>query len=45
MEDVGQNRQFKPQVYQSNRGKGQMRHNNDQRRFKDRFTPNNVYRG
>ena len=37
MEDEGQNRQFKPQVYQSNRGRGQTRHNYDQRRFQDRL--------
>ena len=45
MEDKGQNRQFKPQVYQFNRGRGQTRHNYDQRRFQDRFRPNNAYRG
>ena len=45
MEDKRQNRQFKPWVYQSNRGRGQTRCNYDQRRFQDRFRPNNVYRG
>ena len=45
MGDKGQNRQFKPQVYQSNRGRGQTRCNHDQRRFQDRFRPNNAYRG
>ena len=39
MEDEGQNRPFKPQVYQSNRGRGQTRCNYDQRRFQDRFRP------
>ena len=43
MEDKGQNRPFKPQVYQSNRVRGQTRYNYDQRRFQDRFRPNNVY--
>ena len=33
MEDEGQNRQFKPCVYQSNRGRGQTRCNYDQRKF------------
>ena len=45
MEDEGQNRQFKPGVYQSNRGRGQTRHNYNQRRFQDKFRPNNAYRG
>ena len=45
LEDEGQNRQFKPQVYQSNRGRGQTRHNYDQRKFQDRFRPNNIYKG
>ena len=45
MEDKGQNRQFKPQVYQSNRDRGQTRCNYNQRRFQDRFRPNNAYRG
>ena len=44
MEDKGQNRSFKPQVYQSNRDRCQNRHNYDQRRFHDRFRPNNTYR-
>ena len=43
-EDEGQNRKFKPQVYQSNRGRGQMRYNYKQRRFKDRFGSRNTYR-
>ena len=38
IEDKGQNRQFKPQVYQSNRDRGQTRCNYEQRRFQDRFT-------
>ena len=45
MEDEGQNRPFKPRVYQSNRDRGQKRHNYDQRRFQDRFRPSNMYRG
>ena len=45
MEDKGQNRPFQPWVYQSNRGRGQTGHNYNQRRFQDRFRPNNVYRG
>ena len=45
MEDEGQNRPFKPRVYQSNRGRGQKRCNYDQRRFQDRFISNNTYRG
>ena len=45
MVDKGQNRQFKPRVYQSNRGRDQTRHNNNQRKFQDRFRPNNKYRG
>ena len=45
MENNGQNRQFKTQVYQSNRGRGQTRCNYDQRRFQDRFRLNNTYRG
>ena len=45
MEDEGQNRPFKLQVYQSNRGRGQTRCNYDKRRFQDRFRSNNVYRG
>ena len=35
--DDGQNRQFKPQVYQINRGSGQMKCNYEQRGFQDRF--------
>ena len=31
-EDEGQNKPFKLQVYQSNRGRGKTRHNYDQRR-------------
>ena len=34
-EDEGQNRQFKSQVYQSNRGRGQTTCNYEQRRFQD----------
>ena len=45
MEDKGQNRQFKPYISQSNRGRCQTRCNYDQRRFQDRFRPNNAYRG
>ena len=41
-EDKGQNRQFKPQVYQSNRGTGQTRCNYRQRRFLDMFRSNNT---
>ena len=41
----GQNRQFKLQVYQSIRGRGQARCNYEQRRFQDRFRSNNSYRG
>ena len=44
MEDEGQNKPFKPPGYQSNRGRVQTRHNYDQRRFQDRFRPNNMYR-
>ena len=39
MEYEGQNRQFKPWLYQSNRGRGQTRCNYNQRRFQDRFRP------
>ena len=39
MGDEGQNRPFKPPVYQSSRGRGQTRHNYDQRRFQDKFRP------
>ena len=42
--EEGQNRQFKPWVYQSNRGRGQTRCNYEQRRFQDRFRSNNAYR-
>ena len=42
-EDTGQNRQFKPQVYQSNRDRGQTRCNYEQRRFQDRLRSNNTY--
>ena len=35
MEDEGQNRPFKPWVYQSNRGRGHTRCNYDQTRFQD----------
>ena len=44
-ENKGQNRQCKPQVYQSNRDRGQTGCNYNQRRFQDRFRPNNAYRG
>ena len=44
-EDEGQNRQFKPQVYQSNTGRGEKRCNYEQRKFQDRFRSNNTYRG
>ena len=44
MEDKGQNRPFKLQIYQPIRGRGQTRCNYDQRRFEDRFRPNNAYR-
>ena len=43
-EDKGQNRQFKLQIYQPNRGRGQMRCNYKQRRNWDRFRSNNTYR-
>ena len=36
-EDKGCNRLFKPQIYQSNRGRGQIRCNYEQRRFQNRF--------
>ena len=45
MEDEGQNRQFKPLIYRSNRGRGQTRCIYDQRGFQDRFRSNNTYRG
>ena len=41
----GQNRQFKPQVYQFNKGRGQASCNYEQGRFQDRFRSNNTYRG
>ena len=41
----GQNRQFKPCMYQASRSRGQARCKYDQRRFQDRFTPNNTHRG
>ena len=44
-EDKRQNKPFKPQVYQSNRGRGQTRCNYYQRRYEGRFRSNNVYRG
>ena len=44
MKDEGQNGSFKPEIYQSNKGRGQTRCNYNQRRFQDRFRPNNVYR-
>ena len=34
MEDKGQNRPFKPRLYQSNRGRGQTKYNYDQKDFK-----------
>ena len=37
MKDDGQNRQFKLLVYQTNRGRGQIRCNYKQRGFEDRF--------
>ena len=45
IEDKGQNRPFKLQVYQSNRDRGLTRHNYGQRRFQDRFRSSNPYRG
>ena len=39
--DEGQNRQFKLQVYQTNRGRGQTRCNYEQRGFQDRFRSDN----
>ena len=35
--DDGQNRQFKPGVYQTNKGRGQIRCNYEQRGSQDRF--------
>ena len=47
--DDRQNRQFKLQVHQSNSGRGQTRHNYDQRGFQDRFrsdsSNSNTFRG
>ena len=40
MEDKGQNKPFKPQVYQSNRFRGRNRGN-----YQGRFRSNNEYRG
>ena len=39
-DDKGQNKPYKPQVYQSNRGRGQNRGN-----YQGRFRFNNEYRG
>ena len=44
-EGKGQNKPFKPRVYQSNRGRGQTRCNYDQRRYVGRFRSNDVYGG
>ena len=41
-EDIGQSKPFKLRVYQSNRGKGQNRHNYNQRGYQGRFKSNNV---
>ena len=42
--DKGQNRQFKPQIYQTNRGRGQTRCNYKQRGFHERLrSDNNFY--
>ena len=47
--DKGQNRQFKPQVYQTNRGRGKTRYNHKQRGFQNRYRSDNnrnyTYRG
>ena len=43
--DGGQNKPFKPRVYQTNRGRGQIRCNFNQRRYQGRFRSNSVYRG
>ena len=47
--DEGQDRQFKLQVYQPNRSRGQTRHNYELRGFQDRFRSdnnrNNTYKG
>ena len=37
MKDNGQNRQFEPQVFQTNRGRGQERCSCKKRGFQDRF--------
>ena len=39
-EDEGQSKQFKPWVYHSNRGRGQIRGS-----YQGRFRPDNAYRG
>ena len=44
-EDEGQNIQFKPRVYQFNRGRGQTRCNYEQRGFQNWFRSNNTHRG
>ena len=44
-EERGQNKPFKPWVYQSNRGWGQTRCNFDQKGYWGRFRLNNAYRG
>ena len=41
----GQNRQCKPSVHHSNRGRGQTRHNSEQRRFQNRIRSSNMYKG
>ena len=43
--DRGQNKPFKLRVYQTNRGRGQVRCNFDQRRYQGRFRSNTEYRG
>ena len=49
MKNNGQNRHFKPLVYQTNRGRGQIRHYCKQRDFQDRFksdsSRSNTFRG
>ena len=44
-EDKGQNKTFKLQVYQSNRGRGETRCNYNQGRYQGRFRSNGAYRG
>ena len=44
-ENEGQNKPFKPGVYQSNGGRGQAKCNYNQGRNQGRFRSNNVYRG